>query len=328
MPQPARRFTDTGGSMSERPSQPRFALDPILKFLLDRDRDELLRLILGAQASATVVEELNPVVAAGELRADALLLVEEHGDRYVLHTEFQSLIEPERMPSRIFHYAARIHQRTELPVRSAVIYLLEPSATTAIPTQFEMRIGGRTRMLLAYDVVKLWDIEPERERLQAHPVLLALTPLMKGVTATDVERLARIAIDAHWEPREKTDALGLLALLGGRRFGREVLSSLTARIAMLRDIIQESPLYQMAREEGEARGEARGRVEGQARGRLEGLRSGCLALLAAKCGGELPDDAGERIRSIGDAGVLERLLVELGSAADAEAALAAISRRG
>ena len=84
---------------------------------------------------------------------------------------------------------------------------------------------------------------------------------------------------------------------------------------MLKDIIQESPLYELAREYGETRGEARGEARG--------LRNACLALTRTKAPRLVPTLEGH-LDNITDLAQLEKLLVELGLAQNEEAVQAAI----
>jgi hypothetical protein len=133
-----------------------------------------------------------------------------------------------------------------------------------------MIVQRREVAVIRYDVVCLWEVEPDRAHLAEHPALLALTPLMKGVEATELEDLVQLATRAPWDEHTRIDVVALLTLFGGQRFGQAVVSSITRRLGMLKDIIQESPLYELAREYGEARGKARG------------LRDACLELTEAK----------------------------------------------
>jgi hypothetical protein len=138
---------------------------------------------------------------------------------------------------------------------------------------------------------------------------------MKGVNAGQLDAMAELAAQAPWDARTRIDVVALLALLGGRRFGKDVVSFLTERLGMLKEILQDSPLYELARKEGEARGEARG---------LAALHKACLSLIEAKAP-KLAAGAKPRLASITELAQLEKLLVELGMAQDAEAVQAALT---
>ena len=304
------------GIMADEPkneNRERTLIDPVLKFLFDKGREEMLRLMLGAPVS--VLQVFDSVVPSGEQRSDGVLLVEDAGEQFLLHIEFMTRVAS-NMGERIFGYVPRIFQKYGKPVRSVVLYLTEPSSRAPIETEFRMIVQGREVAVIRYDVVCLWQIEPDRAHLAEHPALLALAPLMKGVEATELEDLAQLATKAPWDEHTKIDVVALLALFGARRFGRDVVSSMVRRLGMLKDLIQESPFYELAREYGETRGEARGRNEG--------LRSACLALTEAKAP-RLVSALEGRLGDITDAAQLKRLLIDLGLAQDEEAVQSAIS---
>jgi len=299
-----------GGMVSESKSQnsrERVSMDPVLKFLFDKDREELLRLMLGAPVS--VVGVLDSVLPAGEQRSDGVVLVEDAGEQFVLHVEFMTRVA-RNMGERIFGYVPRIFQLYGKPVRSVVLYLMEPSLATRIETEFRMIVQRREVAMIRYDVMCLWEIEPDRAHLAEHPALVALAPLMKGVEAPELEELVQLASKAPWDERTKLDVVALLALFGGQRFGQDVVSSIVRRLGMLKDLIQESPFYELAREYGEARGK-------------EGLRNACLALTKAKAP-RLVADLESHLGEITDIAQLGKLLVDLGLAQNEEAVASAI----
>ena len=299
-----------GGAMADelknKPQRERALIDPVLKFLFDKDREEIVRLMLGTPVR--VVQVLDSVLPSGEQRSDGVLLVEDAGEQFLLHVEFMTRVAS-NMGERIFGYVPRVFQRYGKPVRSVVLYLMEPSPTTKIETEFRMIVQRREVAVIRYDVVCLWEVEPDRAHLAEHPALLALTPLMKGVKATEFEDLAQLAIRAPWDERTRIDVVALLTLFGGQRFGQDVVSSMTRRLGMLKDIIQESPLYELAREYGETRG----------------LRHACLALTKTKAPRLVPV-LEAHLGDSTDVAHLEKLLVDLGLAQNEEAVQSAISR--
>jgi len=294
----------------------RTLIDPVLKFLFDKDREEIVRLMLGAPVS--VVQVLDSVLASGEHRSDGVLLVEDAGEQFLLHVEFMTRVAS-NMGERIFGYAPRVFQKYGKPVRSVVLYLMEPSPTTKSETEFKMIVQRREVAVIRYDVVCLWEVEPDRAHLAEHPALLALAPLMKGVAATELEDLAQLATHAAWDERTRIDVVALLTLFGGRRFGQDVVTSMIRRLGMLKDIIQESPLYELAREYGETRGKVFGRQEG-----LAGLRNACLALTRAKAP-RLVSALEGHLGEVTDLAQLEKLLVDLGLAQNEETVQSVIS---
>ncbi len=125
----------------------------------------------------------------------------------------------------------------------------------------------------------------------------------------EFEDLAQLAIRAPWDERTRIDVVSLLTLFGEQRFGQDVVSSMMRKLGVLKDIIQESPLYELAREYGETRG----------------LRHACLALTKAKAPRLVPV-LEPHLGDSTDVAHLERLLVDLGLAQNEEAVQSAISR--
>jgi len=298
-----------GGAMADelknKNQRERALIDPVLKFLFDKDREEIVRLMLGTPVS--IVQVLDSVLPSGEQRSDGVLLVEDAGEQFLLHIEFMTRVAS-NMGERIFGYVPRVYQRYGKPVRSVVLYLMEPTPTTKIETEFRMVVQRREVAVIRYDVVCLWEIEPDRAHLADHPALLALTPLMKGVEPAELEDLVQLATRAPWDEHTRIDVVALLTLFGGQRFGQDVVTSITRRLGMLKDIIQESPLYELAREYGEVRG----------------LRHACLALTKTKAP-RLVSVLEGHLGSSTDVARLEKLLVDLGLAQNEEAVQSAIS---
>jgi hypothetical protein len=96
--------------LQDETQRERTLIDPVLKFLFDKDREEFLRLMLGAPVS--VLQVLDSVLPSSEQRSDGMLLVGDAGEQFLLHIEFMTRVES-NMGERIFGYAPRIFQGTE-----------------------------------------------------------------------------------------------------------------------------------------------------------------------------------------------------------------------
>src|SRR4051812_43791597 len=83
-----------GGAMADglksKTQHERALIDPVLKFLFDKDREEIVRLMLGTPVR--VVQVLDSVLPSGEQRSDGVLLVEEAGEQFLLHVEFMTRV--------------------------------------------------------------------------------------------------------------------------------------------------------------------------------------------------------------------------------------------
>ena len=109
---------------------------------------------------ATFIRQLDNQLQIQSLYADALLEVELHGKRGLLHIEFQSYYDA-TMALRTLEYnvmASRQYDHTR--VYSVVIYLRDKGG---VPTSPYVRdfIDERPVHLFFYNVIKLWEIPAE-----------------------------------------------------------------------------------------------------------------------------------------------------------------------
>jgi len=138
-----------------------------------------------------------------------------------------------------------------------------------------------------------------------------IVPLCEGATLGDVERAERALASAPCDERTCVDLESLLYWLAGTRFSAEDLVR-----AFPEEVLMKSVTYELTLKKGEERG----RAEGEA----EGLRKACCAVLRSKVGEGCPE--AEALKQVSDQIVLLALHAELISAADAEAARAAVAR--
>lgn len=186
--------------------------------------------------------------------ADLVWEVDLGGERLLLHVEMQT--NPDSaIGERLAEYGLRLWRRDHLPVRSVVVYLREAGPIPASPFVFG-RGGGEEALRYRYGVMRLWHEPPERV-LAAEP---GLWPLV-----TVAERLAQ----APLEQAERRELTALLATLAGVRLPRRVVDQLLRRNLMLRELLAESSVAEILREEGEARGRVEGKRE-LVRAMLEG----------------------------------------------------------
>jgi predicted transposase YdaD len=148
-----------------------------------------------------------------------------------------------------------------------VVVLLRPAADgPELTGEYEQQFPGRGRNVwFRYDVVRLWELPPER-LLQAGLPLLPLAPVsdvtsqrLPAVLTAVAERLRDEA-----EPELKKTLWAATEILLGLYHSEERVKELTEEITtMILGIpgIEESSVYQGILAKGEARGEAKGRVE-------------------------------------------------------------------
>jgi predicted transposase YdaD len=247
------------------PRQPH-TYDRILKWMITRARDAFLALIAPGY---TWRGERSPELPAITRQADLIWEVEGNdGRRRLLHIELQSDIDPE-IGVRLADYVVQLYRRDRLPTWSVVVYLRPAAQVPASP--FVIPWDERRNSLThPYDVVRLWEIPPERVLDGPNYVLWPLASLMAGATETTTVAIAERLAAVPAPEQERSDLIGILLGLAGLRMERGPLVIALRRLPMLNDLLRDSSIAEMFIEEGELRGERR-----MARVALEG-RFGAL----------------------------------------------------
>jgi hypothetical protein len=255
--------------------------------------------------------------------ADSDKLIRRGGpDPLILHSEFLS--------GRVVSYPRQAHRYNALagykhgaPVWS-VLFLLRPAADgPELTGEYVQEVPGRgVNLWFRYDVVRVWQLPPER-LLTAGLPLLPLAP----VSAVPRERLPEVLAAVARRLREEAapglkEALWaateiLLGLNHPKERVKELIEEITTMVLGIRGI-EESSIYQdiftkgeaKGRAEGRAEGEARGRAEGEARGRAEEARK-ILLRQGRKRLGQPDESVFERIAVISDLDRLDLLLDHL-----------------
>src|SRR5579863_2026614 len=129
--------------------------DLVLRRLVQQHPEQLLPLLFGAELPK-LVRTADTSLPQSERRADALLVVEKGGERFVVEAELQAQKDI-AFAQRLLDYAVRAHLREGLPVLSVAIYLV-PEAESG-PPHLEMRCAGRHVLSFDFQVVRLWEVD-------------------------------------------------------------------------------------------------------------------------------------------------------------------------
>jgi hypothetical protein len=252
----------------------------------------------------------------------------------ILHAEFLS--------GRVVSYPRQLHRYNALagykhgvPVWS-VLFLLRPAADgPELTGEYVQEVPGRgANLWFRYDVVRVWELPPER-LLTAGLPLLPLAPVSSVTPERLPEVLRAVAqrLRAEAAPGLKESLWAATEILLGlnhpKERVKELIEEITTMVLGIRGI-EESSIYQdiftkgeaKGRAEGEARGraegEVRGRAEGEARGRAEGEVRGraeearkILLRQGRKRLGQPDESVLERIAAISDLDRLDLLLDHL-----------------
>ncbi|MBV9228304.1 MAG: hypothetical protein JOZ18_03235 [Chloroflexi bacterium] len=189
------------------------------------------------------------------VNADVLYEVLIDGQKALLHVEFQRRPEP-NMADRIWEYNVLATLAYGCPVYSFVIYLTpggkvpEPPLTKGLPQREQIHV-------FRFWDIKLWEVPVEALR---RTQLLAVLPLCLLAEGGDQQHVAEAVFDdlAH-----DKDLLGLALMFASIIFDREADEEwLERKVAMLEDLVTDSPFYQRilrkGKEEGIREGEEKG----------------------------------------------------------------------
>jgi predicted transposase YdaD len=133
---------------------------------------------------------------------------------------------------------------------------------------------GRGKMDFKYELIRLWEI-PATELLEsgigaATLAVLGKLPQRRGLESEiiDVLRELNRRLRTEMQPVDAKDLMASATVLTGLRIPKETAKALVERVQTM----EESTVYQVILEKGEARGEARGRVEGARQALLAAAR--------------------------------------------------------
>jgi predicted transposase YdaD len=225
-----------------------------MKLLVWKNPQSLVSFLL---PDAVFESEIDRELTDLSLAADVLYVVKWQGKQIVLHVEFQGKRHI-KIGRRLWKYNATIHMRTNLPVYSVVIYVVEDTSLVESPYVVPLP-DGRATQRLDFETIKLWEIVPEVLEQQGLVGLLPLLPLTKGGQKREmVERMIK--------GLEKAGQQDLLVL--GYAFSSLVLTTeddvqwLKARFFIMRDILRDTWVFQEIIKEGLEQGEERGLKRG------------------------------------------------------------------
>ena len=247
-------------------------VDALLKYLAEAFPDNLAAWLLGRPIDTLGrVEVIKGELPAEPIYADFVAILRDAG--FILHVEFlyaNPAAGAVVIELRMLDYWVRLYRKYGLPVVQ-VLVVVKPTRV-AVSRVFEV---GQTRH--EFRVVRLWEEDPE-------PLLAddALLPLATLARATDRQALvstvaARVRTIESAELRREISTLA--QLLAGLVSPWEVTRTMFGE-----ELLKESSVYQEIIRRGRVEGEA----SGEARGRIEGAEILLLGLLEARFG-EVPD---------------------------------------
>jgi len=273
------------------------AYDTLVKAFFRSEIDTLVSYFLeGATLDGTLEEaEQNVEIDRSMLKIDLAYWIKYHLLRAILHIELQS--GPDRtMARRMLAYFANLHLKYNVPVFCVVIFLFKCAFE-----QSPYTVSCDDKVMLPefrYDVIRLWEVDPQ-PFLDEHSVpLYVLLPAMKDPTV-DMLRQAIREIREFYESERAIERLAQFycVLYGTTTVPDEVKDLIEKELSMSSqyvDFMTQTPLFQQLLKEREAKG------------KIEGLRTSVLKILRANFP-DMFDELAKYIGRIQNAEVLEKI---------------------
>lgn len=245
--------------------------DIIMKATAEMFKDKTLE-ILGLKTARIVdiMPTVLPVVEAREKRLDFVFLLE---DETLLHLEFQTTV-PEDLLRRIAFYGARIVERHNREVNTAIIY------SGRIQNAPDLLTKGSLTYKVANVYLKDMDGDAECNRLKAkidqeEPLneadlqKLVFLPLMKSKQPEN-DMVIQAAELAKVSKNEYTNfAIGALIAITDKFLPEEYKRKLL-------EVLRMTQIEQWLREEGREEGLKEGELKGKLEGKLEAAKNALL----------------------------------------------------
>ena len=250
------------------------SFDTVCKYLVEHAPTDYASWLLGKPVR---LSEISPSELSLEpIRADSLMFLQ--ASNTILHLEWQTRPDS-KIPFRMADYRLRLYRRyPDKIVRQIVIYLKPSRSPSVFQTTFEIPNTHHT-----FEVIRLW--EQPVEVFLSSPGLRPLAVLAKTNDKEAVLRQSNRLIMALSDPTERGNmAASTVTLAGLVLKGNPLVQQILGQ-----DIVQDSAVYQLIKNEG--------REEGREEGRQEASVSFACNLVRRKLG-QLPKSIELRIRQL------------------------------
>jgi hypothetical protein len=213
---------------------------------------------------------------------------------------------------RLFEYGARTATSTGLPVVSVVLWL----ERGGMPPDVALRDPRRPGRARDVDVLRRRALQAGcRVTYRPGPRRAAATGAVHphGADLAVIEHAGKLVKDRA-QAAELGELETLLAMFGARTFGSDVMRAMLGRLAVSREILETSPLYQEWAQEWLTRGREEGREEALRRAVLVVLRGRFPEVPAALVGAieTAPRETVEDMLAHAATETLEQLAARLG----------------
>jgi hypothetical protein len=179
--------------------------DSLLKHLFRSEAGKIVPLLL---QGAELVSHKNVEINRSTLRVDLALKIRYWREFAILHFEAQS-DEDEDMEKRMSIYNAGLHSTYGLPVISILLYLFK-CATVEPP--YHVTCAGRKCSSCYYDVIRLWEVDPQPYIDQHTVPLYVLLPGMKDPSVALLKRAIK-EIAEYYDERHAVERLSQFGVM-------------------------------------------------------------------------------------------------------------------
>jgi predicted transposase YdaD len=233
--------------------------DSLTKELMQAGPQDLISWIF---PDVTYVGELNTELLKEPVRADQMYTVMWEGEPMGFHIEFQKRHD-RNMGRRVWRYNALASDRTDLPIYSVVIYLVDDEHSVAEPPYAITLPNGEIIHYFMFHNIKLWEIPSEALLEQNLLGLLPLLPLTReGHQRETVEQMHH-----RLQQAGNTDFLAIGYLIAFYALTQEYEHQWLEEIFMENEnILEGTPLGDRIHERGVIQGLERGLEQGREEG--------------------------------------------------------------
>lgn len=260
--------------------------DVATKVIVEHSKEEMLRWFLRLEPEYVELIEELPQETVSLRRSDYPLWVRtKDAKEQIVLLEFQTRWKWD-VPIRLLEYYARFRLKYRLPVLSVVFLFRKREGLE--PLYEDESVSFR------YNLIKMWELKAEEVLQKDELWLYPFVPVMES-EEKDIFNAEEKIYSSSLETRDKADLLTALSIFSGFK-GEKIVRSLLKR---RRDIMIESPAYDIIKEEG--------LQQGLQQGMLEDAREMVLDALSFKFG-VIPVELVQKMKRIEEREIFKQLL--------------------
>lgn len=173
--------------------------DSLVKHLFRNEADKIVPILL---QGAELVSHKNVEVNRSTLRVDLALKIRYCEEPAIFHFEAQS-DEDQHMEKRMSIYNAGLHSTYGLPVISILLYLFK---CATVEPSYHVTCAGRKCLSCYYDVICLWEVDPQLYIDHCAIPLYVLLPGMKDPSVALLKRAIKQIVE-YYDEKHAIDRL-------------------------------------------------------------------------------------------------------------------------